>query len=82
MLRAEDPQRSPLSAVVPQLEVARTGPEPVSVQAERLLYYALVGAPETGLVRAAEEGLRDRGCGSGGKIHAFDMESECGVLAS
>ena len=38
-------------AVVPQLEPARTNPEPVSAQAERLLYYALVGAIEAGLVR-------------------------------
>ena len=31
-------------ALVPQLEAAGTEPEPVSAQAERLLYYALVGA--------------------------------------
>jgi hypothetical protein len=31
-------------ALVPQLEAAPTDPEPVSAQAERLLYYALVGA--------------------------------------
>ena len=30
--------------VVPQLEAARADPECVSAQAERLLYYALVGA--------------------------------------
>jgi hypothetical protein len=42
-------------AVVPQLEAAPTDPEPVSVQAERLLYYALVGALEAGLVRTAED---------------------------
>jgi hypothetical protein len=32
-------------------------PEPVSAHAERLLYYALVGALEAGLVRAAEDAL-------------------------
>ena len=31
-------------ALVPQLEGAGPDPEPVSAQAERLLYYALVGA--------------------------------------
>jgi hypothetical protein len=31
-------------ALVPQLEAAGPDPEPVSVQAERLLYFALVGA--------------------------------------
>jgi hypothetical protein len=36
---------------------ARTDPEPVSAQAERLLYYALVGAIEAGLVRTAEDAL-------------------------
>ena len=44
-------------AVVPQLEAAPTDPEPVSAQAERLLYYALVGAIEAGLVRTAEDVL-------------------------
>jgi hypothetical protein len=44
-------------AVVPQLEAAPTDPEPVSAQAERLLYYALVGAVEAGLVRTAEDAL-------------------------
>src|SRR5688572_13553260 len=44
-------------AVVPQLEVAPTDPEPVSAQAERLLYFALVGALEAGLVRTAEDAL-------------------------
>jgi hypothetical protein len=44
-------------AVVPQLEVARTDPEPVSAQAERLLYFTLVGALEAGLVRTAEDAL-------------------------
>ena len=44
-------------AVVPQLEAARTDPEPVSAQAERLLYFALVGALEAGLVRTAEDAL-------------------------
>jgi hypothetical protein len=33
-------------AVVPQLEAAATDPEPVSAQAERLLYFALVGATQ------------------------------------
>ena len=42
---------------VPQLEAARTDPEPVSAQAERLLYFALVGALEAGLVRTAEDAL-------------------------
>jgi hypothetical protein len=32
-------------------------PEPVSSQAERLLYFALVGAIEAGLVRTAEDAL-------------------------
>ena len=44
-------------ALVPQLEATRTDPEPVSAQAERLLYYALVGALEAGLVRTAEDAL-------------------------
>ena len=44
-------------AVVPQLEASRTDPEPVSAQAERLLYFALVGAIEAGLVRTAEDAL-------------------------
>jgi hypothetical protein len=44
-------------AVDPQLEAPRTDPEPVSAQAERLLYYALVGALEAGLVRTAEDAL-------------------------
>ena len=44
-------------AVVPQLEAAPTDPEPVSAQAERLLYFALVGALEAGLVRTAEDAL-------------------------
>src|SRR5678816_854593 len=44
-------------AVVPQLGAARTDPEPVSAQAERLLYFALVGALEAGLVRTAEDAL-------------------------
>ena len=44
-------------AVVPQLEAAPTEPESVSAQAERLLYYGLVGAIETGLVRTAEDVL-------------------------
>ena len=44
-------------AVVPQLEAARTDPEPVSAQAERLLYFALVGALEADLVRTAGDAL-------------------------
>jgi hypothetical protein len=44
-------------AVVPQLEAARTEPEPASAHAERLLYFALVGALEAGLVRTAEDAL-------------------------
>ena len=44
-------------ALVPQLEAAGPDPEPVSAQAERLLYYALVGAIEAGLVRTAEDAL-------------------------
>ena len=44
-------------ALVPQLEAAGTDPEPVSAQAERLLYYALVAAIEAGLVRTAEDAL-------------------------
>jgi hypothetical protein len=44
-------------ALVPQLEGAGPDPEPVSAQAERLLYYALVGAIEAGLVRTAEDAL-------------------------
>jgi hypothetical protein len=44
-------------ALVPQLERAGAEPEPVSAQAERLLYYALVGAIKAGLVRTAEDAL-------------------------
>jgi hypothetical protein len=44
-------------ALVPQLEAAGPDPEPVSAQAERLLYFALVGAIEAGLVRTAEDAL-------------------------
>ena len=44
-------------ALVPQLEGAGPEPEPVSGQAERLLYYALVGALEAGLVRTVEDAL-------------------------
>jgi hypothetical protein len=44
-------------ALVPQLEAGGPDPEPVSVQAERLLYYALVGAIEAGSVRTAEDAL-------------------------
>jgi hypothetical protein len=43
--------------VPPSLRPAGTDPEPVSAQAERLLYYALVGALEAGLVRTAEDAL-------------------------
>jgi hypothetical protein len=42
---------------VPQLKAAPTDTEPVSAQAERLLYFALVGALEAGLVRTAEDAL-------------------------
>jgi hypothetical protein len=44
-------------ALVPQREAAGTEPEPVSAEAERLLYFALVGAIEAGLVRTAEDAL-------------------------
>ena len=44
-------------ALVPQLEASGPDPEPVSAQAERLLYFALVGALEAGLVRTAEDAL-------------------------
>ena len=40
-------------ALGPQLEAAGPEPESISAQAERLLYYALVGALEAGLVRTA-----------------------------
>ncbi len=43
--------------MVPQLEAASADAESVSAQAERLLYYALVGALEAGLVRTAEDAL-------------------------
>ena len=36
---------------------AGADPEPVSTQAERLLYFALVGGLEAGLVRTAEDAL-------------------------
>jgi len=35
-------------ALVPQLDAAHTDQEPVSARAERLLYFALVGAIEAG----------------------------------
>jgi len=38
-------------------EVAGADPEPVSAQAERLLYLALVSAIEAGLVGTAQDGL-------------------------
>jgi hypothetical protein len=44
-------------ALVPPLEAAGADPKSVSAQAERLLYYALVGALEAGLVRTAEDTL-------------------------
>jgi hypothetical protein len=44
-------------ALVPPLEAAGPEPESVSAQAERLLYFALVGAFEAGLVRTAEDAL-------------------------
>jgi len=50
-------------ALVPELEAASTDPEPVSAQAERLLYYALVGAIEAGLVRTAEDALTGAAAG-------------------
>lgn len=43
-------------ALVPQLEAGEPS-ESTSAQAERLLYYALVGAIEEGLVRTAEDTL-------------------------
>ena len=43
-------------ALVPQLEAGGDA-ESMSAQAERLLYYALVGAIEAGLVRTAEDAL-------------------------
>ena len=44
-------------ALVPQFEGAATDPGPVSAQAERLLYFAMVGAIEVGLIRSAEDAL-------------------------
>jgi hypothetical protein len=44
-------------AVVPQLEPGGERHESASAQAERLLYYALVGALEAGLVRTAEDAM-------------------------
>jgi hypothetical protein len=44
-------------ALVPQLEATATDPESVSAEAERLLYFALVGAIEVGLVRTAADAL-------------------------
>jgi hypothetical protein len=44
-------------ALVPQLERGPDG-ESTSGEAERLLYYALVGAIEEGLVRTAEDALK------------------------
>jgi hypothetical protein len=41
----------------PPARAGPTDPEPVSAQAERLLYFALVGALEAGLVRTAEDAL-------------------------
>ena len=43
-------------ALVPKLEAGRVS-ESMSVKAERLLYCALVGALEAGLVRTAEDAL-------------------------
>jgi hypothetical protein len=43
--------------LVPQLEAVGPEPESVSAQAERLLYFALAGALEAGLVRTAEDAL-------------------------
>jgi hypothetical protein len=47
-------------ALVPQLEGTGAEPESVSAQAERLLYFALVGAIEAGLVRTAKDTLTVR----------------------
>ena len=44
-------------ALVPQPEGTGAEPESVGAQAERLLYFALVGALEVGLVRTAEDVL-------------------------
>jgi hypothetical protein len=49
--------RSRSSALVPQLEAAPTPSESPSAEAERVLYFALVGAIEAGLVRTAEDAL-------------------------
>src|SRR5262245_17150108 len=44
-------------ALVPQLERGHDG-ETSSAEAERLIYYALTGAIEEGLVRTAEDALK------------------------
>ena len=45
-------------ALVPQFERPQTSPETPSAEAKRLLYYALAGAIEAGLVRTAEDVLK------------------------
>jgi hypothetical protein len=44
-------------AVLPKLEMPHVRPESMGAQAERLLYLALLGALETGLVRTMEDAL-------------------------
>ena len=44
-------------ALVPQFEPGGKRQESASAEAERLLYFALVGALEAGLVRTAEDAL-------------------------
>ena len=44
-------------ALVPQLDPGGERQESASAEAERLLYFALVGALESGLVRTAEDAL-------------------------
>jgi hypothetical protein len=44
-------------AILPELEVPRARPESASVQAERMLYPALLGALEVGLVRTMEDAV-------------------------
>ncbi len=41
--------------LLPQLEAPRQDPESASAEAERVLYFALVGALEAALVRAMED---------------------------
>ncbi len=44
-------------AILPKLETPRARPESASAQAERVLYVALLGALEAGLVRTVEDAL-------------------------